>query len=380
MNIMKSNLRKMPKSSREEGEIIISMGIVAHNESRLIGKMLSSLFEQSLLNQAIPQLQIELIVMPNGCTDDTAEVARRELTLSVDPSVHKNLSWDVKEIAKAGKSNAWNLFVHEFSNQTAEYLFLMDSDIQLLDQNALYSMLKTFEQSQAWVVVDRPIKDVVLKTDKTLREHLSAAVSGLSGGQAIEGEPAWICGQLYCAEARVLRQICLPTALPAQDGFLYTMIVTNGLQSERNPNRVILASSASHLFEAYTSIKRLLKHERWLIVASAVNELLFSNLEGAGMVGSKAGTYIMRNNREDPQWLSNLIQITAANQRWLIPRFILIRRFVSLADKPWYKAIVLLPLSLAAFLADLYLAIQANQDLHRGSALGHWGEKPEKPR
>lgn len=380
MNSVKNELKSTPELSLPEKDLFISIGIVAYNESEWIGRMLNSLFEQSLFNQSlsdqsVAKLQLELIVLPNGCTDDTAEVARQAIASAVDPSTHKNLEWDVREIAQASKGNAWNLFVHEFSSRKAQYLFLMDSDIQLLNPNTLSSMLKTFEQSPARVVVDKPIKDVVLKPEKTLREHLSAAVSGLSGGrQATVGGPAWICGQLYCAEAKALRQIWLPTTLPAQDSFLYTMIVTDSLQTGQHPERVILAGSASHAFEAYTSMKRLLKHERWLISANAVNELLFSNLKATGMVGSQAGTYIMQNNLENPQWLSHLIQTAAARRRWLIPRFILTRRFSSLTHKSWYKAAVLFPLTLAAFLIDLYLAIQVNQELHQGAGLGYWGK------
>lgn len=375
MNSVTNELKSTPEVPLLARDLFISIGIVAYNESEWIGKMLSSLFEQSLFNQPAAKLQLELIVLPNGCTDNTAEVARQAISSAVDPSAHKNLGWDVREIAQAGKCNAWNLFVHEFSSRRAQYLFLMDSDIQLLDPNTLSSMLKTFEQSPARVVVDKPIKDVVLKPDKTLREHLSAAVSGLSGGQATVGGPAWICGQLYCAEAKALRQIWLPTTLPAEDGFLYTMIVTDGLQIAQEPDRVILAGSAFHAFEAYTNIKRLLKHERWLILSNTTNELLFSNLKETGMVGSKAGTYIMQNNLENPQWLSHFLQTAAARRRWLIPRFILTRRFSSLNNKPWYKAAVLLPLTLAAFLTDLYLAIQVNQELHQGSGLGYWGKQ-----
>ncbi len=379
MNSVKNELKNTPELSLPERDLFISIGIVAYNESERIGKMLSSLFEQSLFNQSLfdqsaAKLQMELIVLPNGCTDNTAEVARQAIASAVDPSTHKNLNWDVREIAQAGKCNAWNLFVHEFSSRRAQYLFLMDSDIHLLDPNTLSSMLKTFEQSSARVVVDKPIKDVVLKPDKTLRERLSAAVSGLSGGQATVGGPAWICGQLYCAKAKALRQIWLPTALTGEDGFLYTMIVTDSLQTAQNPKWVVLAGSASHAFEAYTSIQRLLKHERWLISASAINELLFSNLKEIGMVGSKAGTYIMQNNLKNPQWLSHLLQTAAARRRWLIPRFILTRRFSSLNNKPWYKAAVLFPLTLAAFLTDLYLAMQVNQELHQGSGLEYWGK------
>lgn len=379
MDILKTETEILSKLLMpKDREIVISMAIVAHNESDYIGTMLNSLFQQSLLSQCIPQLHIELIVLPNGCTDNTAEVARQTIDSLIDTSVHKNLKWDVKEINLAGKSNAWNLFVHEFSSQESEYLFLMDSDIQLLEEDTLHSMLKTIlQQSQAIVVVDKPIKDVSLKPNKTLRDRLSTSISGLSGGKATEGGPAWICGQLYCAKAKALRQIWLPTTLPAQDAFLYTMLVTQNLQSEQNPNHVILAGSASHQFEAYTSIRRLLKHERWLILSSAVNELLFSRLKEAGMVGNQAGTYIMKNNHQNPQWLSDLVKAETGHRRWLIPRFILIRRFVSLMKKPVHKAFILLPIATAAFIVDLILSFQANQNLHQGIGLKHWGKQSQ---
>lgn len=354
-------------------ELLISLGIVAHNESAHISGMLSSLFEQSLFKQNIYNLCVELIVLPNGCTDDTAEVASQTLSGLSDALACPNFSWTVQEIEMAGKSNAWNLFVHEFSSRDAEYLFLMDSDIQLLESETLASMLNTlFQQPQARVAVDRPIKDVFLKANKTIRDRLSVAISGLSGGKADEGGPAWICGQLYCAEAQALRQICLPTALPGEDAFLYTMIVTDNLQVAQNPHRVVLAGRASHRFEAYTSISQLLRHERWLILISGVNELLFSSLIESGKSGNQLGAYIMENNCQNPGWLSELVRAATVRQWWLIPRFILVRRFVSLMNKPAYKAIALFPLAVAAFGVDLVLSVQANRNLHRGIGLKHW--------
>ncbi|MEM8777520.1 MAG: glycosyltransferase [Cyanobacteria bacterium P01_G01_bin.49] len=359
----------------EDKELLISIGIVAHNEADCIGKMLSSLFKQSLLNQTISRLHIELIVLPNGCTDDTAEVAHQTLNSLVDPSTNKSIHWKVREIEQPGKPNAWNLFVHKFSRPNAQYFFLMDSDIQFLDENTLYSMLQTIlSSSDAWVVVDKPIKDVSLKPNKTLRESLSSVISGLSGGKATEGGPAWLCGQLYCAKSDVLKQISFPTGLMNDDSFLYTMIVTENLKTKQNPNRVILAKSASHVFEAYTEISHLLRHERWLIAGSAVNELVFNRLRELDKVGQTAGEYILKNNDSYPQWLSVLVQDEAKKRQWLIPRFILIRRFIGLSNKPFYKKVILSPIALAAFIVDFILSVQANQSLRQSSGLGYWGK------
>ncbi|NEQ67141.1 MAG: glycosyltransferase [Symploca sp. SIO2D2] len=357
----------------------ISIGIVAYNESASIGKMLHSLFQQSLFNKPISDTKIEIVVVPNGCTDDTAIVAKNTLKELITPSLHSNIEWRVCEVEEAGKSNAWNVYVHQLSNSAANYLFLMDSDIQLLDTQTLGSMLHILEtMPEAWVAVDKPIKDVTIKENKNFMEQLSASVSGLSGSKAVEGGAAWICGQLYCARAEVLRKIWLPTKLSAEDSFVYTMIVTDGLKSPEEANRVILAPSASHVFEAHTSINHLLRHEKWLIHANTINELIYSDLLDDDNRHQDAGLWIKQRNEQDPLWLNKLIQNAIQKKGWwLIPKFTLIRRFKSLWQKPPHKAILFFPLAMTAFLVDLLLSFQANLELHQGSGMGYWGKQTQ---
>jgi len=357
----------------------ISIGIVAYNESASISKMLHSLFQQSLLSKPDSNMVIEIVVVPNGCTDDTAIVAQNTLQELVQPSLHRNVQWRVCEVEEPGKSNAWNVYVHQLSNAAADYLFLMDSDIQLLDGQTLHSMLHILEtMPEAWVAVDQPIKDVTIKENKNFMEQLSASVSGLSGSKAVEGGAAWICGQLYCARAEVLRRIWLPTKLSAEDSFVYTMIVTDGFKSPEEPNRVILAPSASHVFEAYTSINRLLRHEKWLIHANTINELIYSDLLADDNRHQDTGSWIKQRNEQDPLWLNKLIQKAIKEKGWwLIPKFTLIRRFKSLWQKPPHKAILLLPLATIAFMVDLLLSFQANLELHQGAGMGYWGKQTQ---
>lgn len=355
----------------------ISMGILAYNESLAIGSMLSSLFEQTLWQEANPELKIELIVVPNGCTDDTASVARNNLAKLSQPLVEIDFSWRVFSVKQQGKSNAWNVYVHQLASPSADYLFLMDSDIKLLDRCTLTSMIEILEnRPEASVAVDKPIKDISLKPNKNIIETLSVAISHLSGKKIVEGDAAWICGQLYCGRGEILRQIWLPTSLPIEDAFLYTMIVTDRLKSTETPQRVVLAGSASHVFEAYTNPNRLLCHEKWLILGNAINKIICNDLTANNHKNQDAGLIIKERNEQNSLWLDQLIQTSVSKKGWwFISPFILTRRFQSLLNYPFPKIILLLPLSAIAFLLDLMVSIQANLELHKGKKVGYWGKQ-----
>lgn len=351
----------------------ISIGILAYNEEKAIASMLDSLFAQSIFQQSNPTTveKIEIIVVPNGCSDSTAEVARKILT-DIAPK-RNGLIWKVKELTTPGKSNAWNNYVHSLASSSADYLFLVDSDIEFLEANTLESMLTTLEQQpDAWVAVDRPVKDIAIAKTKSPMEHLSALVSKISGNKAEPGQPAWICGQLYCARAEILRQIWLPLNIINDDSFIYTNVVTDRLRVPANPHRVIRAKEGSHLFEAYTDLPRLLRHEKWLIVGSAINELIYQDLQESDR---DTASTIAERNRANSQWVRELIQRQASTKGWwLIPNFILIRRFLSLSQKPLLQSILLFPLAFSAFVLDAWLAFWANLELHQGKGLGYWGK------
>lgn len=353
----------------------ISIGILAYNESAKIAKTLESLSKQSIFRGDSQNLKIEVIVVPNGCTDNTSLVAYNALQ-SFFPAHSENIFWEIREQYEAGKSNAWNKYVHAFSDHEAKYLFLMDSDIEILDHNTLKSMISILEKDpEAWISVDKPIKNIVFKEKKTFLDRLSIFVSGLSGGNPKPEGPAWICGQLYCARADKLREIYLPRNLSAQDSFLYTTIVTDGLRSDVNPNRVVLADRATHEFEAYTRLNQLFRHEKCLIMANAINEIVFDFLKSNNQDFVHIGSQIEQLNKTNDNWLLQCTQEAVSHKEyWLIPRFILIRRFTSLLHKPLFQAILLFPISCLAFGVDLVLSIQANRDLRRNFQVGYWGK------
>jgi len=357
----------------------IGIGILAHNEAGHIQKTLESLLSQSLFNQPNSEPEVELVVVPNGCTDETASLARIALTQHLETFPQLKVRWKVHEIAEPGKARAWNTYVHNLADTQSDYLILMDADIEFLNNNTLASMIDVLEQlPEVWVSVDQPLKDIIFKSNKTFMEQLSVLVSNLSGKSPKVGEPAWICGQLYCARSQKLRQIWLPNNLSADDAFVYDLITTDGLRSHPIESRVVLADTASHIFEAYTDINRLFRHERWQIFSSVVNQTAFNRLQSMQAVdgdNKHAGTYVNSLNSANPNWLNDCVKEEVDLKGfWLIPSFILTRRFRSLRGKSIPKLLLLLPVATLAFFVDLLLSVQANNDLHRGSSLRYWGK------
>jgi glycosyltransferase involved in cell wall biosynthesis len=352
----------------------ISIGILAYNEVETLESTLQSFLGQSLFTTPMSEMTIEIVVVPNGCTDDTAGVARATLQASTQLSSCSNITWKICEIEQPGLANAWNRFIHDFSAPEADYLFVASADIHFFEAQTLSSMIEILEEMPyALVSVDKRVKDITLREVKGFKDYLSSAVSKLSGaGKEIPGEPAWISGQLSCTRAQILRRIWMPTTLPTDDSFLYTMIVTDGLKQQAEPKRVVLAPNAVHIFEAYTSISKLFRHEKWLIFGQTVNELLYADLSKYRNEETHVCDLVKQRNAQDPSWLNQLVKDAVQSKRWLIPSFILIRRFKSLSDKNFYGKIKFFPLALFAFAVDFVLAIQVNAELRKKGSFNNW--------
>lgn len=342
----------------------ISIGILAYNEANSISTTLVSLFRQSIFQEVDSKTVIEVVVVPNGCTDETATISTTTLQELVQSAANRYISWRVCEVQEAGKPNAWNLYVHEFSDPDADYLFLMDADIQFLELSTLHSMIQTLEKTpDAWVSVDTLVKDVALKPQKNLMEKLSVAVSGVSGAKSV-----WICGQLYCGRTEILSKIWMPKGIEVEDGFLWKMIVTDLLTVPEVAERVTRANSASHVFEAYTDIPRLLRHEHWLILGNTINSFIYRDLELICNKQENAGSIIKTRNEQDPFWVDKLIESNVSKKNgWVIPKSLLLRRFTSLLEKSLHKVVLFFPIAFIAFFVDLLVCFQANNRLHKRS-------------
>ncbi|NCJ06758.1 glycosyltransferase [Synechococcales cyanobacterium C] len=352
----------------------ISIGLLACNEAETLPQTLESLFQQSLFQAAsafpqIPEPHLEVIVVANGCTDATVSVAQATLeVLALDDGL-TTVHWYVHDVAQPGKSHAWNLYVHDYAATEAEYLILMDADIQFVAPRTLERMIQTLEHHpEAWVSVDTPIKDIQLKPTKTFLEWLSLRASSTASSAKVA-----ICGQLYCGRAAALRTIWMPPGLPVEDGFLRAMIVTNRFTEPERLSRIQRTPEAAHQFEAYVTPQALIRHEIRLVVGSTLNAFIYHYLWENATPDCDAGTLICHNNHSNPQWLHHLIQ-AAVQERgwWLIPRAFWFRRFGVLRHYSWRNRCLRFPLVLVAFCVDWWVFWQANRELHRQGGLNYW--------
>lgn len=345
----------------------LSLGIFAHNEEQNIGPMLESLFEQSVLKQhgavALGVSFVEILCLANGCSDQTVAVAN-DLGGKLPP----HIDYRVIDMPEPGKSRTWNAYVHSLSDRPADFLILMDADIEFAAADVLEQLVDALQANRhATIATDTPVKS--FKRDG---ENLSLADRGslaASGQKSLEG---MLCGQLYCARATELRRIWLPPALPVEDGYLAAMVTTSGFTEPTDLSRIAWVPAARHFFRTHRSIGGFVAHEARIIVGSTINSWLFSMLWDWGKQGH-VGTFIGQQNGVDAEWLSRLIdQKIEAGGGWLIPMHFILWRLAPLKGQSLAKKLRLAPVALAATALNFVACVRANSILKRKNAAAYW--------
>jgi glycosyltransferase involved in cell wall biosynthesis len=341
----------------------------AYNSEATIVATLESLLSQSLISVETDRFRIEIIVVPNGCTDRTVELTQSVLN-SAAHRLPRNVTARVRSLPQPGKCNAWNRFVHEFANQQADYVILMDSDITFLNHDVLENLVDALRRNpKAQVATDTPIKDIARQPKRGWREWLSMCISNMSRRMQKHS----ICGQLYCGRGETLRTIWLPTSLPVEDGFLRAMILTNGFQSDEDYDRIVRAENASHEFAAHVHSDRLLRHEEWLIASSTVNSFIYDLLWKKCRKIRNAGLVIRDLNESNPNWFAELIDRKInTTWFWVVPSAFVFRRFRQLFANPLPVVLTRLPVTLLAFMVDCIICVRVNHNLKAQKGVVYW--------
>ena len=334
----------------------ISIGILAWNEAESIHTTIHSLLNQSLLCES--DHDIELICVPNGCTDHTADAARKAFA-----DAPQTLRWRVEELTTPGKTNAWNVFVHELSDPDTELFFLVDADIRIQEKETLSNMAAALTaRPDLLTCSDRPIKHIALKERRTLLDKLSLHASRLTADA--DGQ---LCGQLYCARADFLRRFRIPDSIIVDDGFIKKMAVTNLLtEPDDSARRMTTAENASHLFESYSRFADVVATQRRQSAGYMIHRWTWEFLLEQQQEDEDAGKTIDRLRAADPAWSEKLIATRLKERRYRkILRVILRTRVQRFKNCTGAKKILQFPIMLVHLTMDTVVFFAAVRLLRR---------------
>lgn len=345
----------------------IVVGVLAWNEESSIGVTLGSLASQTLLAKAQPGiLELHIIVVPNGCTDRTAAVAREALAKiqAQFPAVQVQ----VEELAEGGKSRAWNELIHRIAPQDADYYILMDADIELLTPKTLEALWQTLEDHpEATLATDLPVKHLVRKARLSLLDRIL-----LGAGQMTQSTPGQLTGQLYAARGAKLRQVIFPRGIIVEDGFLKQILCTDGYSHPVDNSLIRRAENASHLFECYTRLGDIWNHQ----VRQAIGHTLYTYFTAwVKECAPERPVYeaVKKKCTEDPEWfLREIRRQVEVRGWWVMDRPSLWMRWRRAKNASGWRRWKFFLLAAVAFPYDLAVFLVSNHRLRSGKVKGLW--------
>ena len=339
--------------------IQVAIGVLARNEAATIGALLQDLARQTLLDS--PLVSVSVAVIANACSDATAHVARE----AFKGDAFRNVATSVHEIAQAGKSNAWNEFVHRIANKNTEFAFFLDADIRIPQNGDLLLLLKSLiASSEAVVAVDRSVKDLEFERPRGISEWLIKKATGTANDTRTA-----IAGALYCVRYAAVEEIWMPLGLPGEDGFLRAMLLTSSFAHEEQLRRHLFVDGPYHVFESMRDAKSVLQHNVRLAIGTAVNILLFGELRKVRADGQDVAAYIRSRNSAKPDWVNELVKQRLETSYFPLHLPFLLRRLQQPTSWASLKAFTKAVFGTAF---DLVVFVKATSLMRKGAGAGYW--------
>lgn len=338
----------------------VDIGVFAHNEARGIAKMLGGLMQQDTTG-----LDVRILLLANGCTDDT--VIRARTFVELQDNQRSSLRIEVFELTQAGKSRTWNKYVHELSRPDLDILIFSDADIELPEPDSLLRLTRELSCSpDLHAFNSHPVKDIVYRP-----KNLSLIDKALaSGSETLNEWKTAICGSLYAMPADKARLLHLPIGLAVEDGFLRAMILTDVMSIEEDFSR-IGGGDVFHIFAAERSIRALIRHQTRIVIGSAINAAVFDELRSLPPHQRRSA---LEDSARQEAWLSDVIK--SRLPKWpfgWVPFHFVTKRSVFISRRPRNllrpRRLLLLFLG---FGFDLVVYINAQVKMARGTGAGHW--------
>ncbi len=328
----------------------VDIGVFAHNEAKGIATMVARLLAQDLGG-----LEARVLVLANGCRDDTVARARAA-------------GAEVADLAEGGKSRTWNRFVHDLARPDAEVLIFADADIEFTAPDCLKRLaLGLAARPELWVLNSQPVKDIVARPKglSGLDRIIAAAGGGLDDWKTA------ICGQLYAMPAARARAFHLPIGLPVEDGFLRAMVLTDALTGPEDFTRIDGLEGLSHIYESERRIPALIRHQTRIVIGSALNFAAFDRLRA---LPEEARRPALARAAADEGWLDAAAQARLPGWPFgYVPFHFLTKRLGRLWSQP---RDLLRPrrvlVAVLGFGFDAIVYLLAQYRMARGTGAGHW--------
>ncbi|SNR66720.1 glycosyltransferase [Paracoccus sediminis] len=339
----------------------LDIGIFAHDEAALIGALIGDLARQDLIRD--PAADLRILVLANGCTDDTVARARAAVDALSDPAVRSR--FQVLDLPQPGKSRTAHRFIHDLSRPEAEVLGFLDGDVHLPQPDTLARMLAMLDERPGLrVVTSRPVKDVIhFDRPAGAMARLIAA-----GGDGLSDWRKSICGQLFMMRAAPARRIALPAGLPVEDGFIRAMALTDLLSGPQDLDRIDGDPAVFHVYESIRGLGPLIRHQTRIVIGSAVNAALFAHIRRNAPTEERAHALLMR-AADDPQWLGRVLKTELPRApHGYVPFDFLVKR-LRRGGRPGVKGKAMLA---AGFGLDLLVWLRASLRMAFRPSAGFW--------
>ena len=287
---------------------MLSIGVLGCNAEAVVASALESLRGQSIF-QHLEELGLhcELLYLAHGCSDTTWEIAQEMMEQEQGGDL-AGVSFQRRayNFPRLSKTETWNRFVHELTDKASQLLFVIDSDVILLDQDALFDMYKALTYSKLStakidIVTGRiSVEFPVQKPGRLKKKNLSQ--SPLDGGYS--------GSQLYCMRSSAARRIWIPKDLPCCEyQFIRRAITSNMFTGPELHNKVTVTPGTCNIFNTNLSICQSIRFRKQQIIGQTIIHLLINNYINALPVAQRLDlkTLLEFNDRTQPGWLKVLI-------------------------------------------------------------------------
>ncbi|KDB03366.1 hypothetical protein U879_12350 [Defluviimonas sp. 20V17] len=310
---------------------------------------------QTVFDAHGPADRIDLFVVANGCTDSTLERSREWVARLKFPDF---VRFHPVELEIASKTNAWNVFMHDLLPDGVDVVCLLDGDIRLPQADLIAGGIAALAaHAEAIIASDVSVNDYTGAARLNPMRLLNRVF------QRPPGATKGMCGQFYCARAPHFRKIVLPVGLLSQDGYLGAMVATDALtRLPGPPGRIVNVPGGYHLHPAYVSLARMYRFQKRQAIGTALNRLIYQEMEKMPAGYDLRMAEIARRNRADPDWVRQLIAARARETRSFVPRSYVFRRFHAVRNAGFKAGLKWLVMPLAV-LFDYVTAHYANAEI-----------------